>query len=140
MGRRILRKAAAVPQEEPSVNLTPLIDVVFVVLIMFILIAPLLEIDKIDLAAASNNPKGREVKDASEIAIRVAGDNSIMFNGEPVGILRLQELLTAAKRRYPGAHPQVFHDRRAEFGTYQSIKNAVEAAGFEEMDVVLKPQ
>ena len=36
--------------EEPSINMTPLIDVVFVVLVMFIIIAPILNIDRIDLA------------------------------------------------------------------------------------------
>lgn len=38
--------------EEPTVNLTPLIDVVFVILIMFIVIAPLLDLDRIELAQA----------------------------------------------------------------------------------------
>jgi biopolymer transport protein ExbD len=39
--------------DEPLINLTPLIDVVFVVLIIFILIAPMLEIDRVKLATSS---------------------------------------------------------------------------------------
>lgn len=50
--RKICRKKSSA-LEEPAVNLTPLIDVVFVILIGFIIIAPLLEIDRIDLAEAS---------------------------------------------------------------------------------------
>ena len=47
--------------EGPSVNLTPLIDVVFVVLIMFILIAPVLEIGdtaKLEIVAELLAPQG----------------------------------------------------------------------------------
>ena len=43
--------------EEPLINLTPLIDVVFVVLIAFMLIAPVLEIDKVDLAVSGTEKK-----------------------------------------------------------------------------------
>ena len=38
--------------EESLINLTPLIDVVFVLLITFIMIAPILKLDRIDLAPA----------------------------------------------------------------------------------------
>ncbi len=40
----------------------------------------------------------------------------------------------------PESRPQIFHDKNAKFGTYQTVKNALEAAGFSEMDLILKPQ
>jgi biopolymer transport protein ExbD len=43
------------------------------------------------------------------------------------------------KKRYPNQTPQVIQDTRAQFGTYQSVKNTLEICGFEQMDVVLKP-
>lgn len=45
--------------EEPLINLTPLIDVVFVVLITFMLIAPVLDIDSVDLATSGGTEKKR---------------------------------------------------------------------------------
>jgi len=33
----------------------------------------------------------------------------------------------------------LIHDKQAYFGTYQEIKNAVEDAGFEGMDLLLSP-
>ena len=39
-----------ISSEENLVNLTPLIDVVFVVLILFILIAPMVEADRVQLS------------------------------------------------------------------------------------------
>lgn len=141
MARHFFKNRAIEGAEEPTVNLTPLIDVVFVILIMFILIAPLLEMEKIELAGAS--PVQKNVKPLSQeakgLAIRVDKDNSITFNKMAVSIERLTELLKEAKRRNPEAIPQLFHDKRATFGTYQSVKNAAEAAGFEEIELVLLP-
>ena len=41
--------------------------------------------------------------------------------------------------KFPEARPQVFHDKKAEFGTYQAVKNAAEEAGFSHIDIILKP-
>ena len=45
MSRRFFKQSDSRAIEEPTVNLTPLIDVVFVILIMFIVVAPLLELE-----------------------------------------------------------------------------------------------
>ncbi len=125
--------------EDPQLNLTPLIDVVLVVLIIFIIIAPMLELDEVQLAGA--NPQAADVATVQEspISIHVHEDNTVWFNKRPVTTDQLVLLLRAAHQRYPNTRPQLFHDRRAQFGTYQSVKNAVEIAGFNEIDVVLRP-
>lgn len=140
MNRRLFR-SASYSLEEPTVNLTPLIDVVFVILIAFIVIAPLLELDRVELAdaAATDHDKPVSVQEASPIAIHVKHDNTIAINGESTDIDELVDSLQQLKMRYPHAKPQLFHDRKAQFGVYQSIKNAAEAAGFQQMDIILKP-
>jgi biopolymer transport protein ExbD len=127
--------------EEPTINLTPLIDVVFVILIMFILVAPLLELDRIELAAAAakNSATTISPQENGPLSIHVLKDNTIMYNKAKVSLSELPRQLRAAKTQHPQARPQVFHDKQAHFGTYQAIKNAVEEAGFEQMDVILKP-
>lgn len=141
MSRRFLRASNKQNVEEPTVNLTPLIDVVFVILIMFIVIAPLLELDQIELASASADPQEgtTAVQESSPISIHVRKDNSILYNKQLVSEDQLISLLKDAKVRYPNARPQLYHDRTAHFGTYQSVKNAAEMAGFNQLDVVLKP-
>jgi biopolymer transport protein ExbD len=140
MSRRSFRLKIAESIEEPIVNLTPLIDVVFVILIAFIVIAPLLELDRVELAEAGiANEKTASVQETSPITIHVKQDNSIWFAGHPVSINELTSLLTQAKIRHPHSRPQLFHDKHAAFGIYQSVKNAAETAGFEQLDVILKP-
>ena len=127
--------------EEPTINLTPLIDVVFVILIMFILIAPLLELDRVELADGSTSDKNtaHSVQESSPLTIHVQSNDTIWFNNKSVTPAQLSTELKQAKKRFPNIIPQVFHDKRAQFGTYQSVKNAVEEAGFSQMEIILKP-
>ncbi len=139
MGMLSSRKQNSV-WEEPLINLTPLIDVVFVILIMFIVMAPLLDIDQIELASAlpSSKKDSPQVQN-SPITIRVSENNTITFNSKEISLVQLPQMLKKAKQKHPQARPQLFHDKRAQFGTYQAIKNAVESVGYEQMDVILNP-
>lgn len=127
--------------EENHINLTPLIDVVFVVLIMFIVIAPMLELDRVQLASSAS----RDIKQMASpqercpVTIHVHENNSIWLNSEIVSEKELIQLLREAKKNHPNKIPQLFHDKKAQFGTYQIVKNAVETAGFEQIDIILQP-
>ncbi|MDB6081908.1 MAG: hypothetical protein JWO53_1180 [Chlamydiia bacterium] len=139
MRRSSSRKSLTTPQE-PIINITPLIDVVFVVLIAFIVIAPLLEMDRIALAQGSQKAHAPiHFQDTSDIQIHVYEDNTIAFNSQKISLQDLPRLLIDARQKYPKARPQLFHDKKAYFGTYQAVKNKLEASGFEEMDIVLSP-
>ncbi len=141
MGRRnSSQKTLELPQE-PTINITPLVDVVFVILIAFIVIAPLLEMDRVELAYGGQIPSHLPVRfeDASEIQIHVQQDNRILFNHEEVTLSELMTYLKRAKAAMPEARAQLFHHKEAYFGTYQSVKNALEAAEFKEVDIVLSP-
>ncbi|HSX12493.1 MAG TPA: biopolymer transporter ExbD [Rhabdochlamydiaceae bacterium] len=137
-----MKRKRTVPaeHEEATINLTPLIDVVFVVLIIFILIAPMLELDRVELASAAATPNKQSANsENSALAIHVHPDNTIWFHGKCVTEQQLTELLKQARKQGNQRIPQLFQDKRACFGTYQNVKNAVEMAGFEQVDVILKP-
>lgn len=123
--------------EEPLINLTPLIDVVFVILFTFIVVAPLLEVDQIQLASGGDGKQS--VFENAPVTIHVYSDNSIVINNQKVTLNALNASLKRLQRQYPKGKAHVFHDKEATFGTFQSIKNALETAGFSEMDVVLQP-
>src|SRR3569832_308568 len=137
-----MRRQRSIPaeHEEASINLTPLIDVVFVVLIIFILIAPMLELDRVELSNAASTPnKQAATSENSSFTIHVHADNTIWFQSKCVTVEQLTGLLKQARKQGNHRVPQLFQDKRACFGTYQNVKNAVEMAGFEQMDVILKP-
>ena len=137
--RKLLRHDEAF--EEATINLTSLIDVVFVVLIIFIIVAPMLELDRVELASAAptSHKEIAATPEGGVITIHVRQDNTIWVSGKQVNEEQLIFFLKEAKRK--GSHhiPQLFHDKKAYFGTYQMVKNAVEIAGFEQLDLILKP-
>lgn len=123
--------------DEGSINLTPLIDVVFIVLIAFILIAPMLEIDLVNLADGKS--EGNTFTTNTNIQIVVNENNSVLINNKEVFLSQIESVLSMYRNKYPEDILQIFHDRKASFGTYQAIKNAAENSGFEEIQVILKP-
>ncbi len=128
-------------EEAGMINLTPLIDVVFVVLIMFIVVAPMLDVDRVALASsiAHDNKQHPSLQQDNTLALYVHPDNTIWLNSKVIGSDQLLQILQAAHRQNPRLFLKLFHDKKAHFGTYQIIKNAAEVAGFSELDVILQP-
>jgi biopolymer transport protein ExbD len=123
--------------EENLVNLTPLIDVVFVVLILFILIAPMVEADRVQLSFISSELT-HPIHENTVAAIYVHEDNSIWINRQRISEKQLLSYLKDLHKKQGNIPVQLFHDKRAQFGIYQSVKNAAELAGFEQLDVIVK--
>jgi biopolymer transport protein ExbD len=126
--------------DEPLINLTPLIDVVFVVLITFMIIAPVLDTDRVQLAPGLSHAKERiSTKPSEPLTIIVHADNTIWVSQRKITLQDLGKWLQKEKKLHPRSIPKLIHDSRAHFGTYQTVKNTVESCGFEEMDVILQP-
>ena len=74
------------------INLTPLLDVLFVVLIMFILVAPMLDVDKVNLASGKRTSSNEETLQKSPpLAIYVGENNQIKLNKQSISLKHLEE-------------------------------------------------
>ncbi len=123
------------------INLTPLLDVLFLILVFFILIAPLLDFDRLELApSTANKQELTPLNDTSPIKIYVQKDNSIWLGTHAVTLSDLSIALNQYYQSRPKDIPQLYQDQNASFGTYQKIKNLVETIGYEQLDVVLKTE
>ena len=123
------------------INLTPLLDVLFVILIMFILIAPLLDLDRITLAPGSEHTvELTTLNNQKPIKIYLHKDDSIWIGKHQIGLEQLGPTLKEIHKLHPQETPELFPDKSASFGVYQQIKNSVENAGFAELDIVLKKE
>lgn len=141
MRRLVKARQNQIESSDAMINLTPLIDVVFVMLIMFIVVAPILELDQIELARAGQKSQevSATIQETSPILIHVKRDNSIFVNKQPVDPIDLSPLLKNLKTKYPNAIPLLFQDKKALFGTYQDVKNRIESCGFTEINILLAP-
>lgn len=132
------RLSASIPTEgEPVINLTPLIDVVFVLLMAFMIIMPLITLDNISLCNSSKERS--EEKPQHNVVIKVFANNRILVNDCEVSITQLTGLLQEAQKQTPEAIPLLLQDGESSFHTYQTIKEAAETAGFATLHVALSP-
>lgn len=70
--------------EEVSVNLTPLIDVVFLLLIFFMVSTTFTKETQLEIDLPSANGSVQE-KPVEHIEIQISAEGSYLLNGEPVG-------------------------------------------------------
>jgi len=79
-----LRKTFAEPPRTPEVNLSPLIDMVFILLIFFIVTTVFVEETGIDI----NKPTALSARDLEQqsILIAIEADGSVHFGGREIGV------------------------------------------------------
>ena len=120
-----------------EINMVPLIDVMLVLLIVFMITAPLLTHSvKIDLPQASSAPN-TEKPDTVTLALDANG--ALFWNDEPMPDAELALRLQAAAARTP--QPEL-HLRAAQNTRYQilaEVMSAAREAGIEKMGFITVP-
>ncbi len=119
-----------------DINITPLVDVVLVLLVIFMITAPVLQ-SGIEVSV----PKTRTVKEITEQrqVLTIDRDQQVFLGDKPVNIHDLAQLLLK-----PGADPsqQVIYlraDERVPFGAFASVMDAVKQAGITKISIVTQP-
>lgn len=118
-----------------EINVTPLVDVVLVLLIIFMVTAPILQTG-IDI----NLPETRtvaEVDPASRAVISISSDELLYFRSDPINYRELPKLL---QREAPDKTRPVYlrADRDVKWKTLVSVFDQLRLAGYRNIQVVTK--
>ncbi len=119
-----------------EINVTPLVDVMLVLLVIFMVTAPMLTQGiPVDLP----REKG-EVHDLSEsLIITVSTNNRIYFRDRRVSLDELEEKLQRLSRINPDMEVFIKADRDVKYGTVVKTMSRIRRAGFYQLGMVTEP-
>ncbi|MBN00950.1 MAG: biopolymer transporter ExbD [Planctomycetaceae bacterium] len=125
--------------EQPTLNLTPMIDIVFLLIIFFMVGTKFAEIERTvqlevpkvgDLGALSSAPEKR--------VINVYNDGSIVVDRRSITLEQLRAELKSATAQYPELGVVVRGDGAGPFQNVASVLTACRQAGIDDMGISVR--
>ena len=124
-----------------DINVTPLVDVMLVLLIIFMVTAPTLSypID-IDLPQKSLNPPPQTKEPPEPIKLRIDASGQVYWNESPQPVSALKGLMQVEVNRDPTNQPQLEIDTSpdADYGVLAKVLAAAKNAGMIKIGFVQK--
>jgi biopolymer transport protein ExbD/biopolymer transport protein TolR len=125
--RRRRRGGPATAPIRSEINVTPLVDVVLVLLIIFMVVTPMLSRGvKVDLPETAHHDKKQDT--GEQLVVSVTDDGRVRVGDEPAA----GAAITEAVRRHLGPRAREVHvkaDRRLEYGRVREVLERIHAAG-----------
>ena len=132
---RLERTPTALPMSD--INMTPLIDVMLVLLVIFMITAPLmtsslkLDLPKTDAAQPSDTPQF--------IAVALDRDGKLFYGDEAVDSAAFTTRVAAAATKNPQTEVQLRADRAVPYGRVAELIGLVQKAGLSRIGFVAEP-
>ena len=119
-----------------DINVTPFVDVVLVLLVMFMVTAPILQ-SGIEVSV----PKTRTVKEITEerLVITIDKDQRVYLGNDPVNINEIARRLHAKIRDPQGQSIFIRSDENVPFGAFATVMDAVKQTGITNVSIVTQP-
>jgi biopolymer transport protein ExbD len=123
-----------------EINVTPLVDVMLVLLIIFMITAPLMshkvkvELPKADLAEKP------ESKNTPPITLAVTQDGNLFWNDQPISAGQLESRLSVEAQKTPQPSINVRGDRTTKYRTVAEVVRIAQAQGMRKVGFVAESE
>ncbi|MCA9267569.1 MAG: biopolymer transporter ExbD [Planctomycetales bacterium] len=125
--------------EQPSLNLTPMIDVVFLIIIFFMVGTKFVELEKnINLKVPQVSDRGTLSAAPQRRVVSVYRDGQLTLDREPVTLSELTQKLSDARAQYEDLGVIVRGDAEGDFQNVAAALNAVHQAGVADMGIAVR--
>ena len=120
-----------------EMNVVPLVDVMLVLLVIFIVTAPLLTHSvKIDLPKASSTPN---VTKPEHIEFGIRPGDELFWNGERIAAAELEARFATVAQRQPQPELHIRADRDARYESVAQVMGAAARAGLTRIGFITEP-
>lgn len=125
-------------KEEPEINITPMLDIVFIMLIFFIVTTSFIretgvEVDKPMALTAEPRPQGN-------VLIAIRDNDEIWMNKQQIEIHEVRPEVERARAENPESAVVLIADRGARTGMLVEVMDQVQAAGISRISVSAEPE
>ena len=129
-------KAGRTESSLSDINVTPFVDVVLVLLIIFMVTAPVLQ-----SGIEVNVPKTKVVKQIAEerVVISITKGQEVYLNNDPVHLDQLGEKLHQVIRDPRGQAVFVRADKDVAFGAFAIVMSTLKTSGISNVSIVTEP-
>lgn len=119
-----------------EINVIPLVDVVLVLLVIFMVTAPMLYrgID-INLPKSATNT----IKPETRAVLSIERDQRLYLDKDPISIVQLERKLRALKDQSSEVSIFLRADREVPYGTVVQVMDSIKKAGIEKLGMVTEP-
>jgi len=126
------------PAPMADINVTPMVDVMLVLLVIFIIAAPLFTHSiKLDLPSAQSAPSPDK---PDTISLSIDGAGKIYWNNEAVEQAELGNRLAVAARKQPQPELQLRADKSTRYEVIAQVMSAAQTSGMTKMGFVTESQ
>lgn len=124
-----MRKIAKQQEEDGAeIDLTPMLDVVFIMLIFFIVVASFIKEAGIEVNRPDNNQQS-DPNDATSIVVEVAADNQIWMENRRVDVRAVRANIQRMLAEDPEAPVTIKVEKGAKAGVVVDVADAAREAG-----------
>ena len=125
--------------EQPALNLTPMIDIIFLLIIFFMVGTKFSELErKIGLDIPSVSDSGALTAAPAKRVVNVYRDGSLTLDQTPVTLEQLTNTLSSAQRQYHDLGVLIRGDAAGQFQRVAEVLNACKQAGIVELGISVR--
>ncbi len=121
--------------DEAEVDMTPMLDIVFIMLIFFIVTTSFVRESGVELDRPSNSPNKQQDKPVVPIIIKIDDTNTIYVNKLEVDFRSVGGAIEGEKAKNPRAAVIVSTSPEAKTDTLIQVVNAAREAGVDKINV-----
>lgn len=125
------------PRSSAEINIVPLVDVILVLLVIFIVTAPLItQAVKVDLPMAESQPVPTPSK---PVVVTIAADGQLHWDGRVLALAELEPQAQALAAARPDAELHIEADRAVAYDAVAQVLAAASRAGVTRIGFVTDP-